>query len=92
MFARRENGTVLSKWNHAPTCTIRIPKVFKNEVLEYAKALDCDDDVSGKLALKLMNSYLRKECIDGREAARNYSSPRWYFFNKFKHWVMGNRE
>ena len=91
MITRRQNGTITPKWNHGPTVAIRIPLVFKNEITEYARALDNDEETSGKIALRLMNAYLRKEYIDGREAARNYSSPRWYFFNKFREWVLRNR-
>lgn len=29
-----------SEWNHGPTVTIRIPEVFKEETLEYVRALD----------------------------------------------------
>lgn len=92
MLSRRKNGTINPKWNHGPTTAIRIPLVFKNQIVDYAKALDSNAETSGKEALRLIDAYLKKECIDGREAARNYNSPRWYFFNKFREWVIGNRE
>lgn len=90
MLSRRKNGTITPRWNHGPTVAIRIPLVFKNEVIDYARALDSDEETSGKVAMRLMNTYLRKECVDGREAARNYSSPRWYFFNKFREWLASS--
>ena len=92
MLSRRKNGTITPKWNHGPTVAIRIPLVFKNQIVDYAKALDSNAETSGKEALRLIDAYLKKECIDGREAARNYNSPRWYIFNKFREWVIGNRE
>ncbi|MEM7715411.1 MAG: hypothetical protein AAF349_17860 [Cyanobacteria bacterium P01_A01_bin.68] len=92
MITRRKNGTINPKWNHGPTVAIRIPLVFKKEVVEYARALDDNEDTSGKIAMQLMNAYLRKEYIDGREAARNYSSPRWYFFNKFREWIQRDKK
>ncbi len=86
------NTSWKSTWNHGKTCTIRIPEIFKDEVLEYARALDSDEPTSGKLALKLMNHYLNKESPDGRKRNRNVeTSPRWYHWRKFREWLIDIR-
>lgn len=77
------NTSWVPKWNYAPTCTIRIPQAFKNQILEYAKALDSNSEPDTATALLLMETYLNK--YDLHQASE--SSPRWYQFNKFKQWL-----
>ena len=36
----RTNSGRPSGWQHGPTCTIRVPKVFAEKLLEVAKGLD----------------------------------------------------
>lgn len=70
-------------WNNSPTCTVRIPQIFKNQIIEYAKALDSDSEPNTATALLLMECYLNKY-----EFCQNHeSSPRWYQFNKFRKWL-----
>ena len=70
-------------WNNTPTCVIRIPQAFKNQVEEYAKALDSKTEPNTATALLLMEAYLNKYDLH----QINSSSPRWYQFNKFRDWL-----
>lgn len=79
-------------WNHVPTCTIRIPQEFKQEIIEYAQALDSFEQPNHATALVLIDAYINKKPADRRECNRNCeTSPRWYHFNKFRNWVLGVR-
>lgn len=77
-------------WNNSPTCTIRVPKVFKNQILRYARALDSNEDTSVETALRIVHEYLAVcETINNHKTKPN-SSPRWYHFNKFKNWLSNH--
>lgn len=82
----------IPKWNNSPTIAIRVPQRFKEEILEYARALDSDEEPQTITALLLIDAYIHKKPSDRREENRRCSSsPRWYHFNKFKEW-LGSRE
>lgn len=83
----------IPQWNNSPTVAIRIPKVFKTEILEYARALDTNEKPNMAIALYLIDAYMHKSPVDRREEnCKPITSPRWYHLNKFREWVLGDRE
>ena len=94
----RDNAGRKSGWNNNDTQTIRVPKVFANQLLEIAKDLDEEKAINLRrrdwvAILQSMDEFV--ESLQGTSGANQYKKKgevntkgeRWYFFNKFRNQV-----
>jgi hypothetical protein len=92
----RENAGRKSGWHNSNTQTIRVPKAFVDEILNYAHAVDNEEDYERQIILNALDRYIEEESQRDRKGNQygkdlKPKARTWDRFNQFREWVENER-
>jgi hypothetical protein len=83
----RTKTTLASNWNNQATRTIRVPVVFADEVMQYARDLDAGTSVDIEALLNEFIQLKRRQLPRHRRTFFTMDTPVWNAFNEFRRWL-----
>lgn len=95
----RDNAGRKSTWNNGDTQTIRVPKVFADQLIEIAKKLDRGQPLNAEIILTAIDQYITSQLTQSGgnqhkkkgEMANIENSRDWTHLSKFRKAVEKGR-